>query len=93
MSASDKAMPGGQPSITQPIAGPWDSPKVVTQNDLPNVLPDIAERKARIGKASFYQPAPAAKHGQPIEEGPRVSRLAQAQDGQQQQIGQRRKEK
>ena len=27
------AMPGGQPSITQPIAGPWLSPKVVTRRD------------------------------------------------------------
>ena len=25
-----EAMPGGQPSMTQPIAGPWDSPKLVT---------------------------------------------------------------
>jgi hypothetical protein len=41
MSASDSAMPGGQPSITQPIAGPWDSPKFVTQNKLPRVLPDM----------------------------------------------------
>ena len=32
MSASDSAMPGGQPSITQPMAGPWVSPKLVTAN-------------------------------------------------------------
>jgi hypothetical protein len=32
MSASVRAMPGGQPSTTQPIAGPWLSPKVVTRN-------------------------------------------------------------
>src|SRR6185437_11511301 len=31
MSACVSAMPGGQPSITQPIAGPWLSPKVVTR--------------------------------------------------------------
>src|SRR3990167_7491680 len=32
-------MPGGQPSITQPMAGPWDSPKLVTANRFPKVLP------------------------------------------------------
>ncbi len=35
--------PGGQPSITQPMAGPWLSPKLVTRNKLPKVLPDIWE--------------------------------------------------
>src|ERR1700724_3540783 len=35
-------MPGGQPSTTQPIAGPWLSPKVVTRNRWPNVLNDMA---------------------------------------------------
>ena len=39
MSASHKSMPGGQPSITQPMAGPWDSPKLVTANKFPKVLP------------------------------------------------------
>jgi hypothetical protein len=33
-------MPGGQPSTTHPIAGPWLSPKEVTQNNFPSVLPD-----------------------------------------------------
>src|SRR3546814_6222969 len=32
------AMSGGQPSTTQPIAGPCDSPKVVTRNRCPNVF-------------------------------------------------------
>ncbi len=41
MSASVSGMPGGQPSTTQPIAGPWLSPKVVTRNIWPNVLNDI----------------------------------------------------
>src|ERR1700730_8743628 len=41
MSASLSAMRGGQPSTTQPIAGPWLSPKVVTLNIWPNVLNDI----------------------------------------------------
>ena len=39
MSASVRAMPGGQPSITQPMAGPWDSPKLVTVKSVPKVLP------------------------------------------------------
>ena len=34
MSASASAMPGGQPSTTQPIAGPWLSPNEVTQIEL-----------------------------------------------------------
>jgi hypothetical protein len=57
MSAADKAMPGGQPSITQPIAGPCDSPKVVTENNLPNELPDMEH--ASNGE-TFILPAPAA---------------------------------
>jgi hypothetical protein len=35
------ASPGGQPSTTQPIAGPWLSPKVVTVSSFPNELLDI----------------------------------------------------
>jgi hypothetical protein len=34
-------MRGGQPSTTQPIAGPWLSPKVVNRNSRPKVLQDI----------------------------------------------------
>src|SRR5882757_3982324 len=34
-------MPAGQPSTTQPIAGPWLSPKVVTRKRWPKVLNDI----------------------------------------------------
>ena len=30
-----------QPSITQPMAGPWDSPKLVTAKSCPKVLPLI----------------------------------------------------
>src|SRR5271168_5071781 len=43
MSISVSGMRGGQPSTTQPIAGPWLSPKVVTRNKWPNVLCDIAK--------------------------------------------------
>src|ERR1700761_7072022 len=42
MSASDKAIRGGQPSTTQPIAGPWLSPQVVTRNRWPKELWDMA---------------------------------------------------
>ena len=41
MSASVSGMRGGQPSTTQPIAGPWLSPKVVTRNIWPKVLNDM----------------------------------------------------
>ena len=34
-------MLGGQPSTTQPIAGPWDSPQVVNLKIFPKVLKDI----------------------------------------------------
>ena len=37
MSDSASSSPGGQPSTTAPIAGPWLSPKVVTQKDRPIV--------------------------------------------------------
>ena len=40
-SASASASPGGQPSTMQPSAGPWLSPKLVTENNRPSVLPDI----------------------------------------------------
>ena len=33
--------PGGQPSTTQPSAGPWLSPQVVTRNRWPKVLCDM----------------------------------------------------
>src|ERR1043166_4139386 len=41
MSASESGMPGGQPSTTHPIAGPWLSPKVVKRKRWPKVLCDI----------------------------------------------------
>ena len=44
MSASESAIPGGQPSTTQPIAGPWLSPNVVTVKSVPRVLPDMVPR-------------------------------------------------
>ena len=41
MSAAASVIRGGQPSTTQPIAGPWLSPKVVTRNIWPKVLCDM----------------------------------------------------
>ena len=38
MSSALSVSPDGQPSITQPIAGPWDSPQVVSLNRVPNVF-------------------------------------------------------
>ena len=38
MSASVSGSWGGQPSTTQPIAGPWLSPQVVTRNRWPKLL-------------------------------------------------------
>jgi hypothetical protein len=35
------ARPGGTPSTTQPRAGPWLSPQVVTRNRWPKVLCDM----------------------------------------------------
>ena len=40
-SASLSSSPGGQPSTMHPSAGPWLSPKVVTVNNLPMLLPDM----------------------------------------------------
>src|ERR1041385_3349861 len=42
-------MPGGQPSTTHPIAGPWLSPKVVTRNMCPKLLYDMAALAAEQG--------------------------------------------
>src|SRR5262245_66411079 len=44
MSVSVSGMRAGQPSTTQPIAGPWLSPKVVTLKRWPKVLNDIEFR-------------------------------------------------
>ncbi len=43
MSASEISRPGGQPSTIAPTAGPWLSPKVVTQKERPIVLPDMVQ--------------------------------------------------
>src|SRR5882724_9052716 len=42
-------MPAGQPSTTQPMAGPWLSPKVVTRKRWPKVLNDMGCTGWRFG--------------------------------------------
>src|SRR5215813_4338573 len=41
ISGSVSAMRGGMPSTTQPIAGPWLSPQVVTRNSVPKLFADM----------------------------------------------------
>src|SRR3954468_17679618 len=55
MSASDSASPGGQPSTTQPIAGPWLSPKFATRKRWPKVLTDIA--RSVCGRSARARPS------------------------------------
>jgi hypothetical protein len=45
MSLSSSGIKGGQPSTTQPIAGPWLSPKVVTRKRWPKLLKDMGARQ------------------------------------------------
>src|SRR5438132_408797 len=42
MSESDRAIRGGQPSITTPTPPACDSPKVVTRKNWPNVFPMVS---------------------------------------------------
>ncbi len=53
MSASDKGKRGGVPSTTQPIAGPWLSPKVVKRNRWPKVLADMEGLPGPSGRYSL----------------------------------------
>ena len=46
MSSTDNSNPGGQPSTTQPRAGPWLSPKVVTVKSFPKVFPDMTRTRS-----------------------------------------------
>src|ERR1700693_1427978 len=48
-------MRGGQPSTTQPIAGPWLSPKVVTRKRCPKVLNDMDWRPVLSGSPRACQ--------------------------------------
>src|SRR5688572_32180398 len=71
MSASLSAKPGGQPSTMQPCAGPWLSPKLVTVNNVPKVLPDISKI---LGSQQKYSAA-AALEFQPGEGQERIALL------------------
>src|SRR5215469_1056053 len=51
MSLAESSMPGGQPSTMQPSAAPWLSPKVVTENSRPKVLPDTRSLLVGLGSA------------------------------------------
>ena len=42
MSDSDKGSSGGQPSTTQPMAGPWLSPQLVKRKIEPKLFPATA---------------------------------------------------
>ena len=57
-------MPGGQPSTTQPIAGPWLSPKVVTRKQMAECVVrhglGLAHRLSRFDKASAHGAAAAS---------------------------------
>src|SRR5215831_20120097 len=67
--------PGGQPSTMHPMAGPWLSPKVVTVNSLPMVLPDMVHSCGAAVPCMCLQllardqkhPAPAALELEPHE--------------------------
>jgi hypothetical protein len=66
MSLSASAMPGGQPSTTQPIAGPCDSPNEVNVKRVPEVLPDmrssLASRVSAAGAAKPRQDPKGRRH-------------------------------
>ncbi len=47
ISPSLSAIPGGQPSTTQPSAGPWLSPQVVTRNRWPKLFIDMRRLSRR----------------------------------------------
>src|SRR5436190_10878072 len=75
MSASVSASPGGQPSTTQPIAGPCDSPKDVTANNLPMVLPDMDDDAAEMCADYSMQHRPACPMGTVTSEKRRLEKL------------------
>src|SRR5687768_486280 len=64
MSSTERARPGGQPSTTQPIAGPWLSPNDVTVNMRPNELPAM-EWSLPIAGCSKSQPSHPPNPGAP----------------------------
>ncbi|MFM1941772.1 MAG: hypothetical protein RI897_754 [Verrucomicrobiota bacterium] len=51
-SVSERARPGGQPSMTTPTPPPWDSPQVVIRKSSPKVLPMAGGDCGKTGLAS-----------------------------------------
>jgi hypothetical protein len=41
MASKSRVKPAGHPDKIPPIAGPWDSPKVLNVNNDPNIAPAI----------------------------------------------------
>src|SRR3954454_11424137 len=56
ISASVSGMRGGQPSTVQPMAGPCDSPQVVTRNRWPKLLWDTGSDRADIRRVRVLHP-------------------------------------
>jgi hypothetical protein len=81
MSTSVSASPGGQPSTAQPIAGPCDSPKDVTANNLPMVLPDMDYSAAEMcAKYSMQHRPTSAMAGADVGEAA-LGKIARAREG------------
>ncbi|KAG1242972.1 hypothetical protein G6F65_022712 [Rhizopus arrhizus] len=59
MADAARLSPGGQPSTTQPMAGPWDSPKFVTVKRVPRVLPGIGSQQVGFASNPDYDTAEA----------------------------------
>src|SRR6185312_7480671 len=87
-SASVSAMPGGQPSTTQPSAGPWLSPQVVTRNRWPNVLCDMAGLvAASLPQTNLRPPQRLAEERQRRLQRPDVGRALRQGDLADRQVG------
>lgn len=60
---SSEFQSGGQPSITQPMAGPCDSPKVVTASNFPNVFAPMNKHLNVQRQAQQYGHDEQSTHG------------------------------
>jgi hypothetical protein len=67
MSASESDKRGGHPSTTQPMAGPWLSPQVVTRKRWPKLLWDMVGRSGSVFGPYIYD------RPEPPQPGPRAS--------------------
>src|ERR1051325_8375765 len=57
-SSSDRAIPGGQPSMITTLPGPCDSPAVVTRKAWPKLFPDMRASSFARRERGCYYPAP-----------------------------------